>query len=95
MKITEAVRRRGCSEGSVSGEHTRLACWFRRLAETNFVDLPAHSRITNHESPITIHDSRFTIRSCSLLDGDGDAAFHFLREADDVPIRESNTAMAD
>ena len=55
-----------------------------------------------------IHESRFTnpwravapgeggtIHSCSLLDRDGGAAFHFLREADDVPIRESHTAMAD
>ncbi len=25
----------GCSD---SGERTRLACWFRRLAETNFVE---------------------------------------------------------
>jgi hypothetical protein len=64
--------------------------------------------LTNHDSPITIHESRFTnpwravaageggtIHAYSLLDGDGDAGLHFLREADDVPIRESHTAMAD
>ena len=30
------VRKRMTAEFH-SGEHTRLACWFRRLAETNFI----------------------------------------------------------
>ena len=51
-------------------------------------DLKGPNRPVNNESRLTTH-------SCSLLDRDRDAAFHLLREADDVPIRESNTAMAD
>jgi len=50
--------RRACRvlwQVAVAGEHTRLGCWFRRLAETNF-NRPCYNR-GFHPSLVTRHSS--------------------------------------